>query len=72
MAEEKLASRWLLSTNWLGEHLNDPNVIVFDCSFYLANAKRDADAEFFIHEEQVGVLSRGQLNRLALAAIKSR
>jgi thiosulfate/3-mercaptopyruvate sulfurtransferase len=46
MAEEKLASRWLVSTNWLGERLNDPNVVVFDCSFYLANAKRDADAEF--------------------------
>jgi thiosulfate/3-mercaptopyruvate sulfurtransferase len=46
MPDEKLASRWLVSTNWLGEYLNDPNVIVFDCSFYLANAKRDADAEF--------------------------
>jgi thiosulfate/3-mercaptopyruvate sulfurtransferase len=46
MAEEKLASHWLVSTNWLGEHLSDPNVIVFDCSFYLANHKRDADAEF--------------------------
>jgi thiosulfate/3-mercaptopyruvate sulfurtransferase len=46
MPEEKLASRWLVSTNWLSQHLDDPNVIVFDCSFYLANHKRDADAEF--------------------------
>ena len=33
---------------------------------------RDADAEFFIHEQQVGVLSCGQLNSLALSRIKSR
>ena len=46
MAEEKLASRWLVSTDWLASHLSDPNVIVLDSSYYLANAKRDADAEF--------------------------
>src|SRR5947209_20347460 len=46
MAEEKLASRWLVSTEWLASHLNDPNVIVLDASYYLANHKRDADAEF--------------------------
>jgi len=46
MAEEKPASRWLVSTDWLASRLNDPTVIVFDCSFYLANHKRDADAEF--------------------------
>jgi hypothetical protein len=33
---------------------------------------RDADAEFLVHEEQVGVLSLGQLNGLALSRIKSR
>jgi thiosulfate/3-mercaptopyruvate sulfurtransferase len=46
MAEEKLASRWLVSTDWLAAHLNDPNVIVLDSSYYLANAKRDAHAEY--------------------------
>jgi thiosulfate/3-mercaptopyruvate sulfurtransferase len=46
MPEEKLASRWLVSTDWLGQHLTDPNVIVLDGSYYLANHKRDAGAEF--------------------------
>src|SRR3954468_9205334 len=46
MPEEKLASRWLVSTEWLSQHLGDPNVIVLDGSYYLANAKRDAEAEF--------------------------
>ena len=30
MPEEKLASRWLVSTDWLAPHLNDPNVVVLD------------------------------------------
>jgi thiosulfate/3-mercaptopyruvate sulfurtransferase len=46
MPEEKLASRWLVSTDWLRQHLDDPNVIVLDSSYYLANHKRDAEAEF--------------------------
>jgi len=46
MSEEKLASRWLVSTDWLARHLDDPNVVVLDGSYYLANAKRDAEAEF--------------------------
>ena len=46
MPEERLASRWLVSTEWLASHLSDPNVIVLDSSYYLANHKRDADAEF--------------------------
>src|SRR3954468_11936766 len=46
MPEEKLASRWLVSTDWLSQHLDDPNVIVLDSSYYLANAKRDARAEY--------------------------
>src|SRR6476660_10629446 len=46
MADEKLASRWLVSTEWLAAHLNDPHVIVLDASYYLANHRRDADAEF--------------------------
>jgi thiosulfate/3-mercaptopyruvate sulfurtransferase len=46
MPEEKLASRWLVSTDWLSQHLTDPNIIVLDGSYYLANHKRDAEAEF--------------------------
>jgi thiosulfate/3-mercaptopyruvate sulfurtransferase len=46
MPEEKLVSRWLVSTDWLSEHLNDPNVAIVDGSFYLPALKRDAEAEF--------------------------
>ena len=46
MPNEKLASRWLVSTEWLSAHLTDPSVVVLDSSYYLANAKRDAQAEF--------------------------
>ncbi|MGB9369234.1 MAG: rhodanese-like domain-containing protein, partial [Xanthobacteraceae bacterium] len=46
MPEEKLASRWSVSTDWLAAHLSDPDVIVLDSSYYLANHKRDAGAEF--------------------------
>jgi thiosulfate/3-mercaptopyruvate sulfurtransferase len=46
MPEEKLASRWLISTDWLAAHLNDPNVVVLEGSFYLPTLKRDANAEY--------------------------
>ena len=46
MPDEKLASRWLVSTDWLAAHLDDPQVVVLDSSYYLANAKRDAQAEY--------------------------
>jgi thiosulfate/3-mercaptopyruvate sulfurtransferase len=46
MSDEKLASRWLVSADWLSAHLSDPDVAVLDASYYLANHKRDADAEF--------------------------
>jgi thiosulfate/3-mercaptopyruvate sulfurtransferase len=39
-------SPWLVSTEWLAEHLNDPNVTVVDGSFYLATLGRDANAEY--------------------------
>jgi thiosulfate/3-mercaptopyruvate sulfurtransferase len=38
-------SRWLVSTDWLAERLNDRNVIVVDGS-YLVLQKRDARAEY--------------------------
>jgi thiosulfate/3-mercaptopyruvate sulfurtransferase len=46
MPQEKLASRWLVSTEWLADKLSDPNVVVLDGSFYLPTLKRDANAEF--------------------------
>ena len=46
MPDEKLASRWLVSTDWLSPHLSDPDVIVLDGSYYLANHQRDAQAEY--------------------------
>src|SRR5690242_17359204 len=46
MAEDRLPSRWLVSTEWLSEHLRDPNLVVVDGSFYLPALKRDAEAEF--------------------------
>jgi thiosulfate/3-mercaptopyruvate sulfurtransferase len=46
MPDEKLASRWLVSTDWLSQRLDDPNVVVLDGSYYLANHKRDAEGEF--------------------------
>ena len=40
------ASQWLVSTEWLAEHLNDPSVTVVDGSFYLLTTGRDANAEY--------------------------
>ncbi|MEA2875512.1 MAG: thiosulfate/3-mercaptopyruvate sulfurtransferase [Hyphomicrobiales bacterium] len=39
-------SRRFVSTEWLAERLNDPNVVVVDGSFYLPTLKRDAKAEY--------------------------
>lgn len=39
-------SRWLVSTDWLAEHLRDRNVIVVDSSYYLPTQPRDAHAEY--------------------------
>ena len=38
-------SRWLVSTQWLAEHLQDRNVIVVDGSYVLPTQQRDARAE---------------------------
>jgi len=43
---DQLPSRWLVTTDWLSQHLGDPNVVVVDGSFYLPALKRDAEAEF--------------------------
>lgn len=36
----------LVSTEWLAEHLNAPDLVVLDASMYLPNAGRDANAEY--------------------------
>lgn len=35
-----------VSTEWLAQHLRDPNVIVLDTSWYMPAAKRDPSAEY--------------------------
>ena len=39
-------SRWLVSTDWLAEHLRDRNVIAVDGSYFLPTQQRDAHAEY--------------------------
>jgi thiosulfate/3-mercaptopyruvate sulfurtransferase len=41
-----LPSKRFVSTEWLAEHLGDPNVAIVDGSFYLPALKRDASAEY--------------------------
>src|ERR1700720_2678965 len=41
-----LSSPWLVSTEWLAAHLNDPEVTVVDGSFYLLTTGRDGNAEY--------------------------
>ena len=36
----------LVSTDWLGTHLSDPDLRIFDASWYLPDMKRDAKAEY--------------------------
>jgi thiosulfate/3-mercaptopyruvate sulfurtransferase len=40
------ASKWLVETQWLTDHLNAPDVIVLDGSMHLPTAKRNARAEY--------------------------
>ncbi len=44
--EEKSASRWLVSTQWLQDHLDAPDIVVVDGSYYLPTAKRNAREEY--------------------------
>jgi thiosulfate/3-mercaptopyruvate sulfurtransferase len=45
-ASSSLPSKQFVSTEWLAEHLGDPNVAIVDGSFYLPALKRDASAEY--------------------------
>src|SRR5262245_66522180 len=40
------ASRALVTTEWLAAHLDAPDVVILDGSYYLATMKRDARAEY--------------------------
>ncbi|MFZ3334449.1 MAG: rhodanese-like domain-containing protein, partial [Xanthobacteraceae bacterium] len=39
-------SRFLVSTDWLAERLQDPHVVAIDGSYFLPTQKRDAHAEY--------------------------
>jgi thiosulfate/3-mercaptopyruvate sulfurtransferase len=39
-------SRWLVSTDWLAEHLRDRNLVVVDGSYALPTLQRDVQAEY--------------------------
>jgi thiosulfate/3-mercaptopyruvate sulfurtransferase len=39
-------SRWLVSTDWLADHLRDRNLAVVDGSYFLPMQQRDAHAEY--------------------------
>ena len=39
-------SRWLVSTDWLAEHLRDPGLVVVDASWYLPAENRDGFEEY--------------------------
>jgi thiosulfate/3-mercaptopyruvate sulfurtransferase len=43
---EPARSRWLVSTQWLADHLDEPDLIAVDGSYYLPSANRDARAEY--------------------------
>lgn len=40
------AARFLKSTDWLAQHLQDRNVVAVDASYYMPAQKRDAHAEY--------------------------
>jgi thiosulfate/3-mercaptopyruvate sulfurtransferase len=44
--EEKTASRWLVSTQWLQDHLDAPDIVAVDGSYYLPTQKRNAREEY--------------------------
>ena len=39
-------TRWLVSTDWLADHLNDPDLVVIDGSWHLPGGGRDARQEY--------------------------
>lgn len=39
-------SRWLRSTDWLADHLDAPDIVAVDCSYYLPAMNRNAHEEY--------------------------
>lgn len=39
-------TKWLVSTDWLAEHLDSPDVVIVDGSWYLPHMERDPVAEY--------------------------
>jgi len=39
-------NKWIVDTDWLASHLDAPDLIIFDASWHLPNAGRDAKAEY--------------------------
>ncbi len=37
---------WLVSTDWLGEHLSDPEIVIIDCSWHLPDTGKFAYDDF--------------------------
>src|SRR5215470_9422441 len=46
MQNQRAASRWLVSTDWLAARLSNADTVAVDGSFYLSALKRDAGAEY--------------------------
>jgi thiosulfate/3-mercaptopyruvate sulfurtransferase len=44
--QDQTASRWLVSTQWLEDHLDAPDIVVVDGSYYLPAMKRNAREEY--------------------------
>lgn len=40
------AKKWIVDTEWLADHLDAPDLLVFDASWHLPTAGRDAHAEY--------------------------
>jgi thiosulfate/3-mercaptopyruvate sulfurtransferase len=45
-SNSSLPSRWLVSTQWLEDHLSAPDIAVVDGSYYLSTMKRDGYQEY--------------------------
>lgn len=45
-SNSSLPSRWLVSTQWLEDHLSAPDIVVVDGSYYLSTMKRDGYQEY--------------------------
>ncbi len=39
-------TRWLISTDWLADHIGDPDLVVIDASWFLPGSGRDARQEY--------------------------